>query len=331
MNWKLTKRSTAGRTSRARWAAIGAAVAVCAGAGGLVGTGFAAGGSPAGYVPITPCRLMDTRTGSDNVGPRATPLGPNETYSAAVHGTNGNCTIPAGAVGVVMNVAITNPTASSFLTVFPADAPQPLTANMNWVANQPPTGNAVTATLAADGRVSFYNLKGAVDVVADVMGYFEPGAAVNATDLDDRYFTEGEVLGLLEARTSFAVSASGNQSVSVGFPTATIVRSVTVPAPAHGTVVATYTANVFEDVANDFIRCSLTQGTALDTTHEQIWESAGATGSRAAIAGTRAFAHFAGVPLVINLVCQHFGTPAGTTFVLDSSLVATFHPYLSAP
>ena len=34
-----------------------------------------------GFIPIVPCRLMDTRAGSDNVGPRSTPLGPAETYA----------------------------------------------------------------------------------------------------------------------------------------------------------------------------------------------------------------------------------------------------------
>lgn len=80
-------------------------------------------------------------------------------------------------VGVSLNVTIVNPTASSFLTVFPADVNRPLTANLNWLANQPPTPNAVTVALSSDGKMSIYNLSGSVDFTIDVFGYYEPASS----------------------------------------------------------------------------------------------------------------------------------------------------------
>ena len=43
------------------------------------------------FVPITPCRLLDTRPGSINVGQRATPLGAGETHSEVATGESGSC------------------------------------------------------------------------------------------------------------------------------------------------------------------------------------------------------------------------------------------------
>jgi len=173
---------------RARLAAL-AAAAVVVGAVGLSGSSSATvtSGVRTVYVPTAPCRLMDTRSGPSNVGPRSTPLGPNETYATSARGTNGQCTIPAGAVAVAMNVTIANPTAASFLTVFPADVPRPLASSLNWIAGQAPTPNAVTSDLSADGRIAFYNNTGAVDLLADIVGYYEDH------NFDDRYYTKPEV------------------------------------------------------------------------------------------------------------------------------------------
>lgn len=174
--------STPNRVRRSRWAAIGAAVAVALGGGG-VGTGQAVieSGERPVFVAITPCRLMDTRPAPETVGPRSTPLGPNDTHLVTVHGTNGNCTIPSDAVAVGMNVAVVFPTASSFLTVHPAGVPRPLTANLNWTAEQPPVSNAVTVDIGAGGQIAFYNLTGQAHLTADVLGYY-----VDHTH-DDRY------------------------------------------------------------------------------------------------------------------------------------------------
>jgi hypothetical protein len=126
---------------------------------------------------MVPCRLMDTRPAT-NVGPRATPLGPNDTHVVTVHGNNGDCIVPATAVAVSMNVTAANATAGSFLTVFPADAPgRPAASSLNYAAGQAPTPNAVTVQLSSDGKIAFYNLAGSVDVIADIVGYYEPSVS----------------------------------------------------------------------------------------------------------------------------------------------------------
>lgn len=159
---------------RSRWAAGGAAVAVTLGLGGALGISGATistGDKPV-YVPIAPCRLLDTRATS-TVGPRATPLGADAVYSPTVRGTNGNCTIPAGAIGIMMNTTATNGTEGSFLTVYPADAPRPTASSLNWVGGASPTPNEIAVKLSADGKISLYNFAGTVDVIGDIVGYFE--------------------------------------------------------------------------------------------------------------------------------------------------------------
>ncbi len=146
---------------------------------GLLGSAVLSGSAASNpttstFVPITPCRLIDTRPATQ-VGSRNTPIAAQETYTATVHGANGACDIPTTATGVSMNVAIVNPTGNSFLTVYPADATNPGTANLNWVTGQAPTPNAVTAALSTDGKLAIFNYAGTVDIAADIVGYYTPG------------------------------------------------------------------------------------------------------------------------------------------------------------
>jgi hypothetical protein len=145
---------------------------------GLVQSAMAAGsGTPSVFVPITPCRLVDTRGGSDNVGTRATPIGSGEAATFAVRGANGNCTIPTTATGIATNTTAVNPTAGSFLTVYPADAsPRPTASNLNFTASSPPTPNQVTVGLSATGAIGVFNLSGTVDIIVDIVGYYQPAA-----------------------------------------------------------------------------------------------------------------------------------------------------------
>ena len=82
------------------------------------------------FHPIAPTRIMDTRAG---VGTAAAPLAAGETRALQVVGQAG---IPADAVAVAVNLTVTEPTASSYVTVWPAGAAMPTASNVNVVAGQ---------------------------------------------------------------------------------------------------------------------------------------------------------------------------------------------------
>lgn len=184
---------------RTRWAAIGAAIAITLGGGGF-GLAHAAlsSGSRSVFVPVAPCRLLDTRPAPNTVGARTSPLGPNETFTQQVTGSNGNCkntsAIPTDVIAVALNVTVVAPTAASYLTVFPADLTNPPTAsNLNWTPGKSPTPNKVDVKLSPSGAIKMFNEFGTVHVIADVVGYYQDH------DHDDRYYTKTQADGLVEA------------------------------------------------------------------------------------------------------------------------------------
>ena len=173
---------------------MGAAVAVSLGAGSvLVASAAVTSGVRSVFVPITPCRLFDSRPGDINVGPRATPLGAGEIARFPARGIAGRCTIPADAVGLQLNVTVLNGTAASYLTVWAAGDTQPLASSLNWMSGQAPTPNAVTSAVSASGEISLFNQSGSVDVLADVVGYYADH------NFDDRYYTREQVDAILLA------------------------------------------------------------------------------------------------------------------------------------
>jgi hypothetical protein len=126
-----------------------------------------------GFHPVAPARLADTRGGVCGVR-----LGPGETRQVAVTGLAG---VPAGTAGAVaLNVTIVNPTAPTYLTVWPSGAPQPEASNLNAIIGTVP--NMVTAGLGADGRVSVYNFAGTADVIIDVAGWFDGDGGTGLAD-----------------------------------------------------------------------------------------------------------------------------------------------------
>ena len=78
---------------RTRWAAIGAAVAVSVGGGGigLVHATVDSGERPVLVMLDSPCRLMDSRPGVAGRVAGNTPIGADETYTLDAHGVNGDC------------------------------------------------------------------------------------------------------------------------------------------------------------------------------------------------------------------------------------------------
>ena len=118
------------------------------------------------YNPVTPARIMDTRTGT---GVRQGAVGPQQTVTLTVLGVGG---VPASGVSaVVLNVTVTSPTAASYLTVYPSDATRPTASNLNFVGGQT-VPNRVIVKLSAAGQITFFNAAGSTHVIADVGGWF---------------------------------------------------------------------------------------------------------------------------------------------------------------
>ena len=214
---------------RARWAAVGAAVAVTLGAGGLASVDAArSSGERAVFVAVTPCRLVDTRAAS-TVGSRARPLGAGETYTLQTRGAQGECDLPADAVAVSLNVTAVGASAPTFLTIFPAGASRPTVSSLNPQPGQPPTPNAVTTKLATNGRFSIYNRQGVVDLIVDVNGYFADH------DHDDRYDTRldvytGQLVGRYVANSDFTLVGDSFPRPMPSAVPEPVVERVTVPA-----------------------------------------------------------------------------------------------------
>jgi hypothetical protein len=171
---------------RSRWAAIGAAVAVSLGAGGVALVG-ASGSAPSAFVAITPERILDTRpgVGIGLDGPFTSPSGRTLHVTGAVPTSSGTHTVvPAGATAVVLNVTAVQPSNDGFVSVRPDDTPgPPATSNLNVVAGAI-VPNAVTVALPTDGPHA-----GAIDVVYDAFGL--PGATSDMLIDVTGYFLEG--------------------------------------------------------------------------------------------------------------------------------------------
>lgn len=165
---------------RTRWAAIGAAIAVTLGGGGLMIADAAADSDPSLFRSIEPCRLADFRP-ETNVGDKVSPIGPGEVHTITATGPSGDCDLPTSATAIVANVTAVGATAPTNVRLYPAGAEVPTTSNLNPVPGQPPTPNAVTVGLNSSGQFSIRNAFGSVDLIVDLVGYYE------LPSFDDRY------------------------------------------------------------------------------------------------------------------------------------------------
>jgi Fibronectin type III domain. len=116
----------------------------------------------AGFTGRTPYRVLDTRIG---VGAPKAKLGAGQALTLTVPG------LPAGASAVALNVTVTNPSAAGNLTVYPGGRSLPLASNLNYLAGQT-IPNMVLVPLGPNHTVTFYNSAGTVNVIADVLGYY---------------------------------------------------------------------------------------------------------------------------------------------------------------
>jgi hypothetical protein len=142
-------------------------------AGGLVNVvadvmGYFAPGTGSRYVALSPRRTLDTRTGNGRFGA----LGPDQRFN---HQTQLIYAVPDDATAVLTNVTVVNPTGAGHLTIYPTGAPEPTTANVNFLRGQIVPNAAITKVGEPSGQVTIFNnntAPNATHVIVDLAGYF---------------------------------------------------------------------------------------------------------------------------------------------------------------
>jgi hypothetical protein len=119
-----------------------------------------------------PHRVLDTRIGEGVARGQRSPIGQGATLGLPVNDVDGvgNAGPLATAGGAVLNVVVTAPTSTSFLTVFPSSARLPGVSNLNFTKGQT-IPNAVM-TPVGGSFIDFFNHIGSVHAVVDLFGYF---------------------------------------------------------------------------------------------------------------------------------------------------------------
>jgi hypothetical protein len=121
---------------------------------------------PAGFIGVTPARVLDTRLAE--LGGAAGMLGAGRTVEVPVAAV-----VPAGSVAAVVSVTAVEPCATGYLTVFPC-GPLPHTSNVNYAARRN-TAGLVISMLGEEGLCVHSSV--ATDLIVDVLGGFVPGGA----------------------------------------------------------------------------------------------------------------------------------------------------------
>jgi uncharacterized repeat protein (TIGR03803 family) len=123
--------------------------------------------TPLQLVPVTPCRVVDTRSPDGEFGgPRIQ----GGTFRSFPIPQNQNCDIPASAVAYSLNVTVVPDGTLGYLTIWPTGDSQPVVSTMN-----SPDGrvkaNAAIVQAGAGGAVSVY-VSNTTNVILDIDGYF---------------------------------------------------------------------------------------------------------------------------------------------------------------
>ena len=207
---------------------------------------------PGMYTPLTPARILDTRTGN---GAPVGPVPPGGSLDLQVTGSGG---VPSDGVGaVVLNVTVTQPSSDGNVVAFPSGQPVPLASNLNFGPGQT-IPNLVTVQLGSGGKVTLRNnsAAGTVHLVADVAGYYLAGTAVVPGA-----FVPTTPMRLLDTRSNVGssgpIAAGGTVLVPgvlggtvVAFPAAAVLN-VTVTQPTWDGSVVAYPPNTTPPLASN--------------------------------------------------------------------------------
>jgi hypothetical protein len=149
-------------------------VRICSTTGRFSPTSGGSISSATHFVPVTPCRIADTRNAS---GPFGGPAIAGGTFRDFVI-PNSACGIPPTAAAYSINVAVVPRGTLGYLTLWPSGQSQPLVATLNSIDGRIKS-NAAIVPAGSNGAVSVFATN-TTDVILDINGYFVPGSSPNA-------------------------------------------------------------------------------------------------------------------------------------------------------
>lgn len=142
---------------------------------------FTTGVSASGlhFVPISPCRLVDTREG--NLGAFGTPALANGVPRSFVVPQHPGCNIPANAVAYSINATVVPKGYLGYLTLWATGEQQPYVSTLNSYDGRI-KANAAIVNAGTGGAISAFASE-STELVIDINGYFVNSAAVPGTGL----------------------------------------------------------------------------------------------------------------------------------------------------
>jgi hypothetical protein len=206
-------------------------------------------------IPIEPGRLLDSRLGGTTVDGVSERIGLRLAGSVTELQVTGRHGISADATSVVLNVTVTDPVGSGYVTVWPCGALQPNASNVNFAAGQT-IANTVVSKVGSGGRVCVF-VSASAHLVADTTGYYLSGVFTPldpARLLDSR--ARGSTVDDAQARVGLRLAGSVTEvqvTGRAGVPSAAtaVVLNVTVTDPVGSGYVTVWPCGALQPNASN--------------------------------------------------------------------------------
>ena len=130
------------------------------------------------FVPVTPCRIMDTRNAAGTFGGPALPAGGTRDVPVP----QSACGIPSTAQAYSLNITVVPPAALSYLTVWPTGETQPNVSTLNSYDGRVVANAAIVPAgtgASGPGSITVY-ASDATNVIIDINGYFAPASTAGS-------------------------------------------------------------------------------------------------------------------------------------------------------
>ncbi len=125
------------------------------------------------FVPVTPCRVVDTRNATGPFGGPELTGGTPRDFAIP----SGTCSIPSTALAYSLNVTVVPTGRLDYLTIWPSGQPQPYVSTLN--SDGRTKANAAIVPAGANGAVSVFATD-ATQLILDINGYFVPAGTSSA-------------------------------------------------------------------------------------------------------------------------------------------------------